>query len=74
MVERVTKLQPGSPYPLEIVWVHACEDPLALERELHTRFADYRVHGEWFERRGTLAFWLDLAADAVDRYLSSPMV
>jgi len=30
-----------------------------LERRLHERFRDYRLHGEWFRREGELAAWID---------------
>lgn len=29
------------------------------EQELHARFAEYRMQGEWFLRKGALAEWID---------------
>jgi hypothetical protein len=29
------------------------------ERELHIRFAEYRLQGEWFLRKGALADWIE---------------
>lgn len=36
------------PFEVEYVCVIQCEDMYGLERELHQRFADKRVNGEWF--------------------------
>jgi len=52
---RLTELQCGNPYPLKII--HQFEDHVWRERELHIRFADHRLEGEWFEAAPVLE-WL----------------
>lgn len=50
-VERVCELQVGSPDLLNLLGSIRCEDQraaAAYERELHRRFAEDRLHGEWF--------------------------
>ena len=42
-------LQKQSPYPLQLLKAIKTSDMTALERELHSRFAAFQVHGEWFE-------------------------
>ncbi|MBN3948450.1 MAG: GIY-YIG nuclease family protein [Nostoc sp. NMS7] len=46
---RVAELTYQSPYPLEIVMYFQSNYPSADERALHRKFANSRVHGEWFE-------------------------
>lgn len=43
---RLNALQTGSPYPLRVL--AALPGTEAEEHELHTRFADLRLSGEWF--------------------------
>jgi T5orf172 domain len=38
------------------------------ERALHTRFAEYRLQGEWFLRKGTLAEWIDGGCNAMENF------
>jgi len=44
---RVAELQTGSPVPLHLIW--KTRGGGVLERDLHARFAPYRIHGEWFD-------------------------
>ncbi len=44
---RMVELQTGSPVPLHLIW--KTRGGGALERDLHERFASYRIHGEWFD-------------------------
>lgn len=44
--ERVRSLQTGAPYLIRLLDQHP--GPGALERYLHRRFEDSKVHGEWF--------------------------
>lgn len=48
-LKRYEQLQGQSPFPLRVencVW---SPDSVLLEKQLHDRFCDFRVHGEWFE-------------------------
>lgn len=45
---RLRDLRLANAFPLE-VWA-TVEGPPSLEREYHKRFAEHRLHGEWFER------------------------
>jgi hypothetical protein len=53
---RLATLQVGSPYPLKLLI--EMDGGERVEKELHARYAAYRVGGEWFERRGALASFL----------------
>lgn len=48
--KRLAGLQVGSPDKLTMLLrTSLSTDVFALEHDFHTRFAKYRVHGEWFE-------------------------
>jgi hypothetical protein len=53
---RLDALQTGSPYPLRVLRV--IPGDLATEQELHLRFAQWRVSGEWFMPSRELAAYL----------------
>jgi hypothetical protein len=61
--ERLKALQIGSPVPLQLL--HCVEtspgEAQGLEGEFHNRWAELRVHGEWFKVAGDLAEFLALA-------------
>lgn len=44
---RLDDLRVGSPVPLHLIW--KTRGGRALESGLHTYFAPYRIHGEWFD-------------------------
>jgi hypothetical protein len=44
-LKRLASLQTGQPMTLSLLWSVAVD----IEDELHERFADYRVRGEWFD-------------------------
>ena len=46
--KRIEQISPVLPFPVELVIAIAADDRYALERELHERFADKRLNGEWF--------------------------
>lgn len=46
---RVAELTYQSPYPLEIISYFKSDYPSEDELALHEKFADRRVHGEWFK-------------------------
>lgn len=57
---RVRELQVGNPFPLSVI--AAVKGGAQLERELHRRFAEHRMCGEWFK----------LAPEIVDYIASLP--
>lgn len=59
---RLTSLQTGSPYRMEIVGVVA-EGGEELERELHAQFAHLRMSGEWFRPGAELWAYIESLED-----------
>lgn len=60
---RRTMLQIGCPWPLRILCEINCHDAAAYEAQLHERFADHRIRGEWFEPGPTVAYVENLWAE-----------
>lgn len=50
--ERLLSLATGSPYPLVILG--AFKAPADREKEVHLRFKEYQLRGEWFSAAGAL--------------------
>lgn len=48
--ERLKQHQCGSPFILEIIKIYKNVDP-KFERDLHDKFTEYRIHGEWFDEK-----------------------
>lgn len=46
--ERLSALQTGNSYGLQLLYAVYCRDPFAAERELHKALDLYRLEGEWF--------------------------
>lgn len=46
---RLRSIATASPFPVSLVYAEQSPDPYGLERDIHQRLADHRVHGEWFE-------------------------
>lgn len=46
---RLGEIQPAYPFPVELIHTIETEDMMALEADLHARFASQRLNGEWFE-------------------------
>jgi hypothetical protein len=47
--KRITQLATLPPFDLELVCVLEAADMYTLEHDLHHRFSEKRLHGEWFE-------------------------
>jgi len=47
--DRIQTFSVKLPFRVEYEHLIKCEDQVALERALHTRFSDKRVEGEWFD-------------------------
>ena len=45
---RIRQLKIQLPFPVEVVYLFACEDYVAAEAYYHWLFASERVNGEWF--------------------------
>ena len=59
--QRMRQLQTGCPEPLELL--AGIPGEFADERNLKARFADYRIHGEFFRYEGDVARWLWYVTD-----------
>lgn len=46
--ERIKQLRIQLPFPVEVVYLFACEDAAAAEAHYHRLFDDRRANGEWF--------------------------
>lgn len=69
--ERAHSLQTGCPEP-----GFMCKflpGTMAREKEMHQRFAEYRIAGEWFELRGRLAKYLERNIHPCDPPEPQPM-
>lgn len=55
--QRLEKLRNGNAFPVFICKV--LPGTRATERRFHKRFAEYRIRGEWFDLRGSLAKYLE---------------
>lgn len=53
---RLAALQTGAPEKLVVFG--EIEAPPKREKEMHARFAEFRLQGEWFRREGALADWI----------------
>lgn len=56
-VDRLRRLQQGSPHPIQIIKTMA--GGRAKEAALHRRFRRLRVLGEWFKNEGSLRKYLE---------------
>ena len=57
VVQRLKELQTGNPYRLTVLLTVMLESPIyafELELELHKKFDEYRLEGEWFESEPVL--------------------
>lgn len=66
---RVAELQSNSGERLTLLAVIETAEPGATERDLHRRFSDLRLHGEWFRPEAHLMRFIEQVAaiDATDR-------
>ena len=46
--QRLSNIQNGNHRKMLVLASFLADDPLNVEREYHARFADHRLHGEWF--------------------------
>ena len=55
--ERLNELQTSTPYKLKLL--AKIKGDISKERELHRRFARYRIRGEWFEASNELLSYIE---------------
>ena len=48
LTPRISQIKPCLPYPVDLIHSIQSDDMFQLEKELHERFADQRLQGEWF--------------------------
>jgi len=61
MGERLRSMQTGCPYPL--VAIRELPADRETEADLHERFAEYRMHGEWFRCEEDVAWFVSILRD-----------
>lgn len=61
---RLDKLRNGNSFPVFIC--KFVKGDRRTEKSFHTRFAEYRVRGEWFDLRGSLAKYLEMHIGPVE--------
>lgn len=77
--DRVSTLAIGSPVPLRLAEIYAFDtrqEAMAMERLFHQSYAEWRLHGEWFNVDFEDAnFWLfeNVVVPEVEFYGSSPL-
>ncbi len=49
IISRLTALQTGNPYPLELVFSVSVKNIEDVEKRLHEKFKHKNIRGEWFE-------------------------
>lgn len=59
---RITDLQPSSPYPLKLLATWRCADMQFVEKQLHRKFKEHWIRGEWFHPAPDLLALIDLIA------------
>lgn len=62
-------VQEMSPFPLRILWKLHVKDRKSTEGFLHDHLAEWRLHGDWYDRDAALAFLSSLKDE--DRFLRS---
>lgn len=54
--DRVSQMSTASPYGIELLGFVKTFNPILLERELHDKYKDLRLNGEWFNISREVAF------------------
>lgn len=63
-IGRLSELQTGNPYTLEIIHeIHGDKD---LEKEIHNLFSEHRMRGEWFENCKEIMDFIGNAGEAFE--------
>lgn len=74
-IARCQEIQKQSPYPIAIIKSFWTLDTCIDEAELHKKFKDYRVFGEWFEFTDTPIYPGGSTLDAVEEiFEQSPLI
>ena len=59
--ERYSTISKQSPFPVSVIACYKVDDMIEAEKNWHQKFAEQRVHGEWFE----------LSEDCVNEFVAS---
>lgn len=46
---RISSLQTGCPYQIDLIYKHETEFGQVMERTFHNRYCHCKTHGEWFQ-------------------------
>lgn len=65
---RINCMQTYSPYGVEVIGIILCEQPKIIEKEIHEKYKDFRLNGEWFDIE------IDVALETIKLYNSKSLV
>lgn len=65
--KRILKLQTGNSTELHITNWYKTKYPFRMEKMLHTKFIEYRTHGEWFELPDNIIFSFTSICEKVEK-------
>ena len=78
---RIASLQTGCPHRLNLLFSVFCDDARGLESLMHTYFAEYHMHGDWFHLPSDtprilelLAFLYSQSSRTVQREAQQPFI
>ena len=46
---RMTALQTGNPFPIQLVYAKEVDNAYNIEQDLHKKYSEFNISGEWFE-------------------------
>ena len=68
---RINELQTGNSSELHITNSHKTNYPFRVEKMLHSKFSNYRVHGEWFNLPNEEIFNFNETCNKIDEVIEA---